>query len=169
MMGEQPYHKYVFDIKNRKFVGNFEEMYANEGKENYDSWYQEDLTHFGKQLSLLLLSRYNFTSILDIGCGKGTFTHLLKKANNEVVGTDISETAIQKAKAKYRDIKFLKLTAEEALNLKKNWDLVILMEILSYCENWRDILSKVAEQSIYIPLHPNQSNWVCQKFYGVKN
>jgi len=36
----------------------------------------------------------NFDSLLDIGCDKGVFTHLLKKRNNTVLGTDISETAI---------------------------------------------------------------------------
>ena len=39
-MKEEPYHKYVFDVKRRKFVGEFEEMYQGEDKENYDSWYQ---------------------------------------------------------------------------------------------------------------------------------
>jgi hypothetical protein len=66
----QPYHKYVFDTDNREFVGQFEEMYQSEDRENYDSWFQEDLTHIGKQISVTILNRYNFKSILDIGCGK---------------------------------------------------------------------------------------------------
>lgn len=159
MIVEQPYHKYVFDIENRKFVGQFEQMYKNEEKENYDSWFQDDLTHLGKQISLTILNRYNFDSILDIGCGKGTFTNLLKKANNKVIGCDISETAIIKAKSKYRDVEFLKLTADKALNLKKKWDLVIMMEILSYLENWKEILAKATSSryiyiSIYLPPNP---------------
>jgi len=39
------YHKYVFDIETRKFIGNFEEMYQRESVDNFDF-------------------------ILDLGCGK---------------------------------------------------------------------------------------------------
>ena len=31
------YHKYVFDLENRKLVGDFETMYQNESKENFDT------------------------------------------------------------------------------------------------------------------------------------
>lgn len=160
MIPEKEYHKYVFDTNNRKFIGHFEEMYQNEDGGNYDSWFQEDMTHLGKQISLTLLNRYNFISILDIGCGKGTFTHLLKKVNTQVVGTDISENAILKARSKYRDVDFFKLTASESLNLQKRWDLIILSEVLSYIENWGELLENVAEQvnyiyiSLYIPPNP---------------
>ncbi len=115
-MNTQPYHKYVFNIKERKFVGDFEKMYANEDNKNYDSWFQEDMSHLGRQFSLLLINRYNFNSILDIGCGKGSFTSLLKKNNNIVTGIDISETAIKKAKAKYPRVEFRRATIDQALS-----------------------------------------------------
>ena len=156
----QPYHKYVFDTNNCKFVGKFEEMYQNEDKEKYDSWFQEDLTHLGKQISLVILNRYNFNSVLDIGCGKGAFTHLLKKSNNKVVGVDISETAIMKAKAKYRDVEFYKLTVDEVLKKEIKWNLIVMYEILSYLDNWKDILEKISFScdyiyiSLYIPPDP---------------
>lgn len=168
MIPEKEYHKYVFDTNNRKFIGHFEEMYQNEDGGNYDSWFQEDMTHLGKQISLTLLNRYNFISILDIGCGKGTFTHLLKKVNTQVVGTDISENAILKARSKYRDVDFFKLTASESLNLQKRWDLIILSEVLSYIENWGELLENVAEQVnyiyIYIIIYPTKPNRLCKKF-----
>ena len=159
MKKEKPYHKYVFDLKNRRFVGKFERMYKNEDRENYDSWFQEDLTHLGKQISLLILNRYNFVSILDIGCGKGSFTHLLKKANNKVTGIDISSTAIRKAKIKYRNVEFKRMSAEKALNSGK-YDLIVMMEVLSYLRNWREILRKAAANtcyaylSLFLPPHP---------------
>ena len=100
---KKDYHKHVFD--NNKFVGNFEEMYQNE-KTDYDSWFQSDLRDYGYQLSLTILNQYNFNKILDIGCGKGLFTSLLKKKNNTVEGIDISSTAIKKAQASSKDINF---------------------------------------------------------------
>jgi len=101
------YHKYVFDIQNRKFVGNFEEMYQDEKKDNFDSWHQEDTRQLNRKIDLAVLENYNFSKIIDIGCGKGALTHLLKKRNNQVLGLDISETAISVAKERFPDIDFL--------------------------------------------------------------
>lgn len=149
-MPKQPYHKYVFDTKHRKFIGKFEEMYQNEDKKNYDSWHQKDLTHLGKQISLTVLKRYNFNTILDIGCGKGYFTRLLKKTDNRVVGVDISTTAIRKAKSKHKDIRFFNLTAEAAVDWDKKWSLIIIMEVLSYLKGWRKILAMTARRTSYL-------------------
>ena len=73
------YHKYVFDLKRRKFIGDFDKMYQNESKENFDSWHQDDTRQLQRKIDLSILEDYNFTSILDIGCGKGSLTHILKK------------------------------------------------------------------------------------------
>lgn len=148
-MRPQPYHKYVFDQRKRKLVGKFEEMYGNEDKYQFDSWFQEDLTHLGKQISLAILNRYSFSSILDIGCGKGAFTHLLKKNNNKVLGTDLSNTAIKKAASKYRVVEFKVMTAKQALAIKSHWDLIIMMEILSYLKDWKSIIAKASQKASY--------------------
>ena len=50
-----------------------------------------------KKISIDLINCYNFNKIIDIGCGKGAFSNLLKKNNNTVYGIDVSETAINKA------------------------------------------------------------------------
>lgn len=97
------YHKYVFDTEQRKFIGKFEDMYQAEDSEGFDAWFERDLRLPRKTISCAILAAYNFSRILDIGCGKGTFTHLLKKQNNHVVGIDSSETAIRKAKESYTD------------------------------------------------------------------
>ena len=73
------YHKYVFDTDKRKFKGNFEEMYQNEEREKFDSWHISNLTILARRVHLEIVNSYNFQTILDFGCGKGAFTHLLKK------------------------------------------------------------------------------------------
>ncbi len=147
----QPYHKYVFDTSKREFVGEFEEMYRNEGVEGYDSWFQEDLRSLDKQLSLAILGRFNFQRILDLGCGKGTFTHLLKKANNEVIGIDISDTAIARARVKYPDIEFRVAALNQLASLSnKAFDLVVAMEVLSYLSDWREVLRTVSQMTRYL-------------------
>jgi 2-polyprenyl-3-methyl-5-hydroxy-6-metoxy-1,4-benzoquinol methylase len=100
------YHKYVFDLENKKFIGDFETMYQNESKENFDSWHQEDSRQLQRKIALAILEDFNFSKILDIGCGKGALTHLLKKRNNKVFGIDISHTAISIAKERFSDIDF---------------------------------------------------------------
>ncbi len=146
----QPYHRYVFDSEKREFVGKFEEMYRGEDVEGYDSWGQEDLTQLKKQLSLAICGRYNFGRILDIGCGKGAFTHLLKKTNNYVMGIDVSETAIAKARERYPAIDFRKMSAHELSRLgQERFDLVVAMEILSYLEDWREVLRSVSRLTRY--------------------
>lgn len=154
-----PYHKYVFDLDNRTFVGAFEEMYQQENLENFDSWFQDDLNHLTKRLSLSLLSQYNFGSILDFGCGKGTFTHLLKKVNNEVTGIDISETAVAKAQAKYPHLTFHAAKADY-FKSAPSYDLIVAMEVLSYLENWDEVIGDMAKCgkyvliSLFIPPNP---------------
>jgi hypothetical protein len=71
------YHQYIFDIEHRKFVGDFEQMYKAESKAGFDSWHQDDLRHFDKRVCLELISDYNFSDVLDIGCGKGAFSQFL--------------------------------------------------------------------------------------------
>jgi len=150
----RPYHRYVFDSANRRFIGHFEEMYRQEDIEGFDSWFQEDLAEIGRRLSLTLLSQYKFDSILDVGCGKGAFTRLLKKANNYVVGIDVSPTAIQKARAKYLEIDFRVLDATDIASLGRRFDLIVMMELLSYVEGWRMSLKTAASMTdwLYVTL-----------------
>jgi len=146
------YHKYVFDEGKRIFLGRFETMYQQECLKNYDSWYQSNLNELDKKISLAIIDQYNFKSILDIGCGKGTFTHLLKKKNNRVTGIDISETAINKAKGKYPEIDFRCLDTNIVVELKQYFDLVLIMETLSYIEEWKKLLSNISELTEYLYL-----------------
>jgi SAM-dependent methyltransferase len=156
----RPYHEFVFDEVKRTFVGNFEEMYKNEDIQNYDSWFQETLTTLEKQISLLILNQYNFPAILDVGCGKGTFSHFLKKKNNRVLAIDISETAIKKARSKYPDIEFHTMNLGSDQVPQQEYNLVVLMQVLSYIEDWKIIIQKLGQMaqyiyiSLYIPKKP---------------
>ena len=93
-MDIKPYHKFVFDEDNREFVGEFEEMYK---EEDIDPWHCSDLRMTSKKIHTAILQDMNWSYILDYGCGKGAFTHTLKKNNNRVIGVDVSQNAINKA------------------------------------------------------------------------
>jgi len=157
----RPYHRFVFDTERRRFVGEFEEMYRREDAEGYDSWAQEDLTEIDKRLSLAIVDGVPAERILDIGCGKGAFTSLLVQAGREVVGVDISPTAIEKARQRCPDADFRVGTVDDLDEVAPGrFDLVIAMEILSYVENWPEALEKFARigerlfVSLFVPPDP---------------
>jgi trans-aconitate methyltransferase len=154
----EKYHKYVFDSKNRKFRGKFEKMYRGESREGFDSWHQEDSRRFIGRIILSFLQDYNFDFIIDIGCGKGSITHILKKKNNKVFGIDISKTALDIARQKYPDVEFAKADINNIAKLKsflkkantKKADLILAIEILSYIRNWKEVLEVIANNAQYI-------------------
>jgi SAM-dependent methyltransferase len=139
------YHKYVFDTERRQLVGNFEAMYQAEDAEGFDSWFERDLVkELRKPISHTLLSQYNFVRILDVGCGKGTFTHLLKKRNNQVVGIDLSPTAIEKARHSFPDIDFRCGDISQIDASEEKFDLVLVMGTFAYIEDWSKALETIA-------------------------
>lgn len=153
------YHKYVFDEKARKFVGNFDGLYNNEDVENFDSWHQSDKRDLSRAIALELLDRYNFGSCLDLGCGKGHMTHLLKKNNNIVVGCDISQKACDKARAMYPDVDFHQADIDNFdylfAQLKEIYgldyfDLVLCCETLSYLRKYREVIAALSKRSKYV-------------------
>ena len=156
------YHKYIFNLQKKKFVGNFEEMYQMEKTKIFDSWHQEDSRQLHRKIALEILSNFNFQLIIDIGSGKGTLTHLLKKNNNKVIGFDISKTATKIANSRYLDIEFKTLDLNKISILKKNLDLYIKKhgkidlifsaECLSYLHNWKKLIRFFSKNCSYILL-----------------
>jgi len=150
------YHKFVFDENKRKYIGNFDDMYQFE---KTDPWQCSDLSNSVKKIHSAILNTYNFNTILDYGCGKGVFTHTLKKENNKVYGVDISENAIQKAKLAYADKVNFSTVSEKHWN-KRSYDLVVCLEVLSYVKEYKKLLQNFAIKgkflylSLYIPKKP---------------
>ena len=155
------YHKFVFDSENRRFVGNFEEMYQQESEVGFDSWHQEDNRQLNRKIALSILESYNFGNILDLGCGKGAFTHFLKKNNNKVVGIDVSDTALSIARGRFPDIDFDNFDINQTSELENYFynqygdiaekiDLVFSAELFSYLSNYKEVLACLSKKCRYI-------------------
>jgi len=61
---------------------------------------------------------------LDIGCGTGKLSNELSKQYNKVLGIDISENMIKKAKKKYKNVTFKKIDIAN-LKSKTKFDLIV--------------------------------------------
>jgi len=151
----EPYHRYVYDEQRRVLVGAFEDMYRNEDRDGYDSWHQEDLSQRWRAIALALIESLKPTSIVDIGCGKGAFTSRL--AADRILGLDVSETALEKARARNPRAEFRCLRAEEIPTIDERFELALCLEVLSYVQDWRRFLgdvSRIADAlvlSLYLP------------------
>ncbi len=100
------YQDYV--IKNGKFIGKFEEMYQdiedpwNQTKKNYVE------SNISRQVVCNYIKLFNIQSIAEFGCGLGKTADFIKRNTNiEVLGIDISKTAIEKAQNNYPNIQFI--------------------------------------------------------------
>jgi len=93
--------------------------------------------------AIFLLKGKNINSILDIGCGDGIFTNMLKNKENykEVVGVDYNKN-IESLNKVYKNIKFIR-TDLYKLNLSKKFDAVACLDVLEHFENVNAVLDKI--------------------------
>jgi len=115
----------------------FNQLYA----ENNDPWelgnpsnrYQQ--RKYRTLLSLLPKER-RFYSALDAGCGIGFFTRMLAGHAERILGVDLSQSAIDRAKEMHRDVTNLEFMSGDIFNLPETmngqFDLVVLADVLYY-------------------------------------
>lgn len=122
------YQDYV--IKDGKLIGKFEEMYQKFD----DPWHQKECLDYSyiRHVTNVSIRKYEINSLLEVGCGLGAFTNFMVKNNPlvNVEGIDISETAIQKAKINYPDIKFKVGNLLEYSEKKLDYDALLFSEIM---------------------------------------
>ena len=100
-------------------------------KDSYNTWanqYDTDINKTRDLESLALqkiLSGKNFDSCLEIGCGTGKNTNWLLERSNYLLGVDISEEMLKKAKAKINSPKVI----------NKLFDLVSFSLVLEHISN----------------------------------
>ncbi|MGC8979341.1 methyltransferase domain-containing protein [Caldisericum sp.] len=114
---------------------NFQKLY----KEQIDPWNVGDAQGliYNKILDAIKnnIVKERFHNILDLGCGKGSFTNRLAELGENVTGVEISSIAINYAKNHYPKIKFIngdivKLNQSELG--KGSFDLITALDVLYY-------------------------------------
>lgn len=121
------YHDYY--IKDGVFIGEFDQMYQNVE----DPWNIGDADRLDLDVALTLLraTREAPRRILDVGCGLGTFTNRIQGLFPEaaIAASDVSPTAVAKARARYPGIDFfvLDLNALDRQDLGgRRFDLIVM-------------------------------------------
>ena len=94
------------------------------------------------------IEKLNNKNILDIGCGTGVFTELIRKDHqpSEIYGLDFISDAIQVAKLNFNEINFFVSKLPEINIQKKKFDFIIASEVIYYLN---DNAQKILINNIY--------------------
>lgn len=100
------YHDYVF--QNGKLIGEFEQMYK---KSEGVPWHQDAAnSKWYNKISIAVIERAledeSVKSIHEVACGYGYFLSNFEGKGRKLSGSDISPTAISKARKLFKDIRF---------------------------------------------------------------
>jgi len=165
------YHEFVFNQAERRFIGEFEEMYQQEQVSCFDSWHQDDLRSREDAAAIMrVVADQHFDWLVDLGCGKGALTSALSNVADRSLGVDVSPTAIRIAQERYPHLDFLVADINDASivrqvlrSLKQTESkkvLVVLSQVLSYLSQWREVVAAVSQESseflvgLYLPIDP---------------
>jgi SAM-dependent methyltransferase len=88
----------------------------------------------------------NVRSVLDVGCGEGTITHLMAELlpHAQVVGIDFSKAGIDCAESRYRRDNLRFIHDDTSQELTQPYDLVSAFEVLEHVQNWQEFLGRIA-------------------------
>ena len=119
---------------------------------NWLKW--SDMKQYGpssrhlRRLIFNIIKNLNFNSVMDIGCGEGSFLKELffLRQGIDVIGIDISSNAISLAKKKISNGIFKVLNAEkEIIDLKA--DLVVCCDVIEHIVNDQFVINNLAYAS----------------------
>ncbi len=85
------------------------------------------------------------TKILEVGSGLGYLTHSLRCAGYNIVGMDISNTAVEQAKKTFGDYYFCADLFELAHIQPESFDVVILTEVIEHVNRPMDFIESIKQ------------------------
>ncbi len=97
---------------------------------------------FSDLISLIKLVPHD--SILEVGCGQGSFTKKLIKISKDVTAIDVSESAIEQARIKANGAQ-LHVSSLENFYPKRRYDVVVCAEILYYIKDDKKAIERLKE------------------------
>ena len=123
------YHRYIF--RDGRLLGQFERMYREsrtvpwKQDETADAWWIDVAVR-------VLQLRAPYGHALEVGCGLGYFTDKVAPLCRDIIGADVSATAVQKARAQFPHLAFRVLDIRKPARALVPFDLVIAKDIVWY-------------------------------------
>jgi len=133
-MGEdRNWLNYWVDPKSWSFRGDFEGIF----RDFEDPWHCKDRVESLERRVLTAVATYRkHDTILDVGCGLGVYTELLRQASGakRAVGIDVSPTAVERASKNSPDCEFhvVDLMEDQLPFANKEFSLIVVTEVLWY-------------------------------------
>lgn len=106
---------------------------------------------------LSMLPRRRYRSVLDVGCGLGTFTRKLAPFAEHVLGTDISAEAIVQARrlsAEHPNVTHSQQDLLDSSQQEASFDLIVLADMLYYVDPLTDVRLKSIASNLSTMLAP---------------
>jgi len=153
-------------------------------KKAYDSWSNIYDTNDNKtrdldrKVTIEILSKYKFESVLELGCGTGKNTQWLLNRAKRIIGLDFSQGMLDKAREKVssKKVEFKQTDLNQNWNVKNDYaDLITCSLTLEHIENLDFIFSqayqKVKAGGIFFicELHPFKQYTGCKAKYETNN
>lgn len=121
-------------------------------KKAYNSWADQYDTNENKtrdldqKATINTLTKHEFSTVLELGCGTGKNTVFLLEKANAIIGMDFSQEMLNKAKERVNDnrVKFLKADLTENWNIEDDYaDLVTCSLTLEHIKGLDSIFEQV--------------------------
>ncbi len=145
------YQDYV--INDGNLIGDWEGLYQN----FEDPWGQSELDQIFDSRRILsiewckkLRAEHDINRVIEVGCGFGYLTSELRRHNFASIGTDISESAINKARTINKDSIYFQSSFENFESyLKFDPDIIIMSEVswyvLDHLDDFLDMIDKYSK------------------------
>lgn len=139
----------------------------NTAWDNVAAWYSEYLksvdTYQEKVIApnlLRMLGEVNGHLVLDLACGEGYFSRLVKKRGAQVTGVDLSGALIQKAQALSKDISYKIAPAAQTKLTKESFDSAFTVLAFENIKNIPPVVTEIKRvlkkegRFVLVLLHP---------------
>ncbi|WP_298304111.1 class I SAM-dependent methyltransferase [Flavobacterium sp.] len=120
-------------------------------------------TRYNKIVEHVNYCNINNPKILDLGCGFGSLCKYLNEDDfSSLLGVDLSDTAIAKAKKKkYSNTNFIVADIQK-FETNEKFDIIILNEVIYYLDDYLETLSRFSK------FFKNENGYFIISIYGVR-
>jgi len=100
--------------------------------------------HFELRRAFLISALEPCSRVIDVGCGAGWFCGALAAAGFSVVGVEVAEEPVRRARARYGDLEFLVVGGEQLPFAAGGFDAAWLGEVIEHVQDGLGLLAEVA-------------------------